>query len=57
MKMPSPDQTIITRRAELIHELKVFLEREQIVTDRSALRAYESDGLTAYQQLPLSTLR
>lgn len=43
----------MARRDELIRKLNAFLETEQLVIDRSALRAYESDGLTAYRQLPL----
>ncbi|NKB39360.1 MAG: FAD-binding protein [Gammaproteobacteria bacterium] len=53
MKMPTPDLSVLASRDELIHELGQFLGSEQIVIERSALRAYESDGLTAYQQLPL----
>jgi glycolate dehydrogenase FAD-linked subunit len=53
MKMPSPDHAVIARRDELIQKLNRFLHTEQIVIDRAALRAYESDGLTTYQQLPL----
>jgi glycolate dehydrogenase FAD-linked subunit len=53
MKMPSPDLTVIAHRDELIQKFDEFLLSEQIITDNSALRAYESDGLTAYQQRPL----
>lgn len=53
MKMPTPDPVVLARRDELIRKLNEFLETEQVVIDRTALRAYESDGLTAYQQLPL----
>ena len=53
MKMPLPDRTIIANRQTLISKLRSFLNPNQIVTDKTALRAYESDGLTAYQQLPL----
>ena len=53
MKMPVPNPAIIARRNELIRKLGGFLDKEQIVMDRAALRAYESDALTAYRQLPL----
>jgi len=53
MKMPVPNPAIIARRNELIRKLGGFLDKEQMVMDRAALRAYESDALTAYQQLPL----
>ncbi len=51
--MPTPDPAVLTRRDELINKLREILSSEQIVTDSTALRAYESDALTAYQQLPL----
>jgi glycolate oxidase len=53
MKMPVPDPAVMARRNELIRKLNAFLHTEQIVIDRPALRAYESDALTAYQQIPL----
>ncbi len=53
MKMPAPDLSILAHRDELIHELNKLLQKEQIIIDQAALRAYESDGLTAYQQRPL----
>jgi glycolate oxidase len=53
MKMPVPEPAVMARRNELIRKLNQFLDTEQIVIDRPALKAYESDGLTAYQQMPL----
>ncbi len=53
MKMPVPDAKVIANRQQLISRLGVFLQPNQIVTERMTLRAYESDGLSAYQQLPL----
>jgi glycolate oxidase len=53
MRMPAPDMEAVARRDELIDKLREFLSSEQIICDSTALRAYESDGLTAYQQRPL----
>ncbi|NKB36821.1 MAG: FAD-binding protein [Gammaproteobacteria bacterium] len=53
MRMPIPDATIIANRQQLIDKLSTFLTSKQIVIDKTTLRAYESDGLTAYQQRPL----
>ncbi len=53
MKMPLPDRQVMARRDELINKLKSFLHPEQVVIDADALQAYASDGLTAYQQIPL----
>ena len=53
MHMPKPEPEILSRRNELIRGLKRILSSEQIILDQAALRAYESDGLTAYRQLPM----
>lgn len=53
MKMPLPDNAAIARREELIAELSKFLLEEQIVIDHASLRAYETDALTAYRQIPM----
>jgi len=53
MKMPVPDIQAIARRGELVDKLYLFLNTEQVIQEPAALRAYESDGLTAYQQRPL----
>ena len=53
MFMPKPEAAILSQRSELIQVLNGFLDAEQIIIDASALKAYESDGLTAYSQLPL----
>ncbi len=53
MKMPAPDERIIARRDEIAARLREIVPGEGVVDDRDALRAYESDGLTAYRQVPL----
>ena len=53
MHMPKPEAAILSQRSELIRAFSHFLDAEQIVIDEPALKAYESDGLTAYGQLPL----
>ena len=53
MKMPAPDADTIARRDEIAARLREILPSEAVVDDRDALRAYETDGLTAYRQLPL----
>jgi glycolate oxidase len=51
--MPAPDLAALERREELAARLHEFLSPAQIVEDEAARRAYESDGLTAYRQLPM----
>ena len=53
MQMPEPDQSAITRRAEIAAALRRILPAESIVDELDGRRAYESDGLTAYRQPPL----
>ena len=53
MKMPEPDADVIARRAEIARALGRIVPGEGVIDDRAALRAYESDGLTAYRQPPM----
>ena len=53
MKMPEPDAEVIARRAEIARALGRIVPGEGVIDDLAALRAYESDGLTAYRQPPM----
>src|SRR4051812_534763 len=53
LKMPEPDAAVIARRAAIIDALKRLAPAAKIVAEPDTLRAYESDGLTAYRQLPM----
>ncbi|WP_422368072.1 FAD-linked oxidase C-terminal domain-containing protein [Pelagibius sp.] len=53
MKMPDPDQTIIEAKADIVTALRAIVPGEGVIVDEDELRVYESDGLTAYKQLPL----
>ncbi len=53
MRMPEPEQGIISRRAEIVRALRGIVPGEGVIDDADELRAYESDGLTAYRQVPL----
>ena len=53
MRMPDPDQGVISRRAEIVRALRRIVPGEGVIADEDELRAYESDGLTAYRQPPL----
>lgn len=56
MKMPAPDRTVIARREEIKNQLRTFLEDDQVIAEQEALRAYETDALTAYRQIPMLTV-
>ncbi|MTI11477.1 FAD-linked oxidase C-terminal domain-containing protein [Curvivirga aplysinae] len=53
MKMPEPEIGIINRRQEIADALRAIVPGEGVIVDEAELRPYESDGLTAYQTLPL----
>src|SRR4051812_12009672 len=53
MLMPSPDQSTIADKSRLAAALAELLPAESVIADPIALKAYESDGLTAYRQPPL----
>jgi len=53
MRMPEPEQGIIARRAEIVRKLRDIVPGEGVIDDTDALRVYESDGLTAYRQVPM----
>jgi glycolate dehydrogenase FAD-linked subunit len=53
MKMPTPDAAVLQRRAEIVAALRRIVPGEGVITSEAERRAYESDGLTAYRQLPM----
>jgi glycolate oxidase len=53
MRMPQPDQAAIDRRAEIAAALCRILPADSVIDGEDARRVYETDGLTAYRQLPL----
>src|SRR6202790_2921302 len=53
MKMPTPDGAVIRRRAEVVEALQRIVPGEGVIVSEAERRAYESDGLTAYRQVPL----
>src|SRR6201987_5165950 len=53
MRMPAPDATVIERRADIVEALRGIVPGESVIVSEVERRVYESDGLTAYRQLPL----
>src|SRR5215212_8242689 len=52
LKMPEADQAVLARRAEIVRELSAIVPGEGVISTEREMRPYESDGLTAYRQLP-----
>ena len=53
MKMPTPDAAVLQRRVETVQALRRIVPGEGVIASEPERRAYESDGLTAYRQMPL----
>src|SRR6201981_2767760 len=53
MEMPAPDDAVLQRRAEIVEALRKIVPGEGVIASEAERRAYESDGLTAYRQLPM----
>lgn len=53
LHMPAVDEKTIQRRAIIASDLRKILPYESVIEDEAARRPYESDGLTAYRNLPL----
>jgi glycolate oxidase len=51
--MPAADGRTLARRGEIIAALRRIVPGEGVIDDPAELRPYESDGLTAYRQVPL----
>jgi glycolate oxidase len=51
--MPEPDSAILERRQRIVASLRTIVHGEGVIATERELRPYESDGLTAYRQLPM----
>jgi glycolate oxidase len=54
MRMPEPDAAVIARRDQIVTALRRLLLDDGIIAEPEGLKPYESDGLTAYRQVPLA---
>jgi len=54
--LPSPDQTILERRNDLLKRLKKLVPGAILITDEEGRRTFETDALTAYRCLPLAVV-
>ncbi|MGC6517500.1 MAG: FAD-linked oxidase C-terminal domain-containing protein [Candidatus Puniceispirillaceae bacterium] len=53
MQMPSPDASLIARRAEIAQSLRAILPADCVIDSEASMKAYDADGLSAYRQMPL----
>ena len=54
MLMPKPSQDVIDRRADIVNALRAIVPGDGVITAAEEMRAYETDGLSAYRQVPLA---
>lgn len=54
MLMPPPDPAALAAAPRFVAALRAALGPDGVIAEPSALRPYESDGLTAYRQVPLA---
>jgi len=51
--MPKADEETLARRAEIVAAMRAIVPGEGVVETVNEMRAFETDALTAYRQLPL----
>ncbi|MEA2934854.1 MAG: glycolate oxidase [Variibacter sp.] len=53
LKMPEADRGVLDRRDAIVSALRQIVPGEGVIASEREMRAYESDGLTAYRQMPM----
>src|SRR5688572_7283762 len=53
VRMPEPDREVLARRAKIVAALRSIVPGEGVIATEKEMRPFESDGLTAYRQLPM----
>ncbi len=51
--MPELDNAVLSRREKIVAALRAIVPGEGVIVSTREMRPYESDGLTAYRQLPM----
>jgi glycolate oxidase len=51
--MPASDAAVLARREDIVAALRRIVPGEGVIASEIAMRPFESDGLTAYRQLPM----
>lgn len=53
LRMPEVDRAMLARRGDIAERLREIVPGEGVISSEEEMRVYESDGLTAYRQLPM----
>ena len=51
--MPKPDAAVLARREAIVAALRAIVPGEGVIASEREMKPYESDGLTAYRQMPM----
>ncbi|HEY8441900.1 MAG TPA: FAD-linked oxidase C-terminal domain-containing protein [Xanthobacteraceae bacterium] len=53
LRLPPMDEALLARRSDIVAALRAIVPGEGVIAGEREMRAYESDGLTAYRQMPM----
>jgi glycolate oxidase len=53
VRMPEADGAVLARREAIVKALRAIVPGEGVIATEREMRPFESDGLTAYRQLPM----
>ncbi len=53
LRMPEADAGVLARRGRIVEDLRAIVPGEGVISEAEEMKVFESDGLTAYRQLPM----
>ncbi|HEX3710514.1 MAG TPA: FAD-linked oxidase C-terminal domain-containing protein [Pseudolabrys sp.] len=53
LRMPEADSAVLSRRERIVDALRAVVPGEGVIAGEREMRPFETDGLTAYHQLPM----
>jgi glycolate oxidase len=53
VRMPEPDGAVLARREQIVKALRTMVPGEGVIASPREMKPFETDGLTAYHQLPM----
>ncbi|HUU25814.1 MAG TPA: FAD-linked oxidase C-terminal domain-containing protein [Methyloceanibacter sp.] len=56
LTLPEPDRAVLSRRNDIVKQLKRLVPEAIVIADQEGCRTFESDALTAYHCLPLAVI-
>ena len=56
IRQPDPKPEVLARRDAIVHGLRGLLPEDGVIAEPIRLKPYETDGLSAYRQVPLAVV-